>query len=142
MNAGQEADAKLPSLGPLAAWADRLAPGAITFATWAGGEAMDDGSFMSMPCPVYHEDVQAFIAEAYDRGWVLSDFDWTDWTRNRAARLYANDPATVESAPAADLFRLLTVALRSERFRDGAFLEVLETGLIDAITRRAATLNR
>ena len=139
MSYANESQSDLPPLEPLGAWAGRLAPGSMTFSTWQGSEA-GDGASMTMPFPTYNEQVDAFARQAHDSGWILPDFDWPRWAGQKQARLYADDPASIADAPAADLFRLLTTILRSERFRDGALQEMLENGVIDAITRRAASL--
>ncbi len=69
---------------------------------------------------------------------VMVDFDWAAW--QAPARELAENPRALERADLLTLRKLLTGHLRNDRFCEGHFGEVLESGHIAAILRRAAQL--
>lgn len=81
-------------------------------------------------------------AEAFlrDAAALVQPFDWQAWLRTPAGdRL--RDPAAVAEASEADLGRLLTAILRSDRFTEGSLAGAYESGLLTAILRRAKELS-
>lgn len=103
------------------------------------GRTQPDGS-MSLPYATRSDDVAAFVACAYDNGWVLPDFDWPTWSATDEARALREDRDVLARASADQLAQLLTVAIREDRFSEGSLLLDFERGLIQAIVRRAAQL--
>lgn len=78
------------------------------------------------------------MAACYDSG-VMVDFDWPAW--EAPARELRQNPRALEQADLLTLRKLLTGHLRNDRFCEGHFGAVLESGHITAILRRAAHLH-
>ena len=81
----------------------------------------------------------AWHQACYDLGWV-QDFNWPGWAATQEAQSLFNDPAAVAGASVEQLERVITAAVRGERFCEGALLGSFETGLLTRIVRRAAAL--
>jgi hypothetical protein len=77
------------------------------------------------------------MVACYDSG-IMVDFDWAAW--DAPARELRENPAALEQANLLTLRKLLTGHLRNDRFCEGHFGAVLESGHITAILRRAAQL--
>lgn len=86
-------------------------------------------------CPEAVEFEQAL----YDHSWVIG-FDWGAWSQE--ARSYELDPEKVKRADLLTLRKLLTSHVRADRFCEGYFLRVLQSGLTTAILRRIAELRQ
>jgi hypothetical protein len=100
---------------------------------WAGGERRDDG-VMSIPYPIYTEDVLEFFHLAGQPFWSDTQYDPTE-----AAEQLADD-GFIQAATLDQAKTLLTYCVRGERFSDGHWGEVLKSGRISAILRRLAVL--
>ncbi len=88
-----------------------------------------------------HGDVaSAFVEDAYRFGWVSSDFDWPEWSRTDEARRLREDPDEVAAADAPRLVKLLTCAIRSDRFCEGALAGDYDSGPLARIAARARAL--
>ena len=87
----------------------------------------------------YNPEVLLFIGALNDASIVL-DFAWGAW-QPKALR-YSEDPARLERARLLTIRKLLTLHLRKDRFVEGHLAEMLESGHITAILRRAASLVR
>ena len=72
-------------------------------------------------------------------GW-LEPLDWQGWIQRPENRGLLDDPSGVARLDEADLQRLLTTIIRSDRFSDGSLAGAFERGYLQAITRRAAEL--
>jgi hypothetical protein len=123
---------------PVGTWADRFASHAFTFGQWVPSTTRDDG-VIELGWFEMSDEAQAFVAEMYDLGWVY-EFDWGRWLGSEAGRRLSSGPEAVTSATAADLAKLLTAIIRSERFSDGSIAGAFESGLLLAICRRAQAL--
>jgi hypothetical protein len=99
---------------------------------WAGGEATPDGAII-IPYPVYCDDVREFFSLAGQRCWSDSKYD------PREAHMML-DPEFISTCSLNDIKTLLTFCVRGERFSDGLWESVLESGEIVAILRRLAAL--
>ena len=77
------------------------------------------------------------MVACYQAG-IMVDFDWTKW--EAPARELMQKPRALEQADLLTLRKLLTGHLRNDRFCEGHFGEVLESGHIAAILRRVAYL--
>lgn len=89
----------------------------------------------------YDPQVWAFWDCLDERGW-LSPFDWMSWLETAEARELRERPGALEQASAVQLSRLLTMTQRQERFGDGAWVSLWDSGLLLGIVRRAAVLAR
>jgi hypothetical protein len=89
----------------------------------------------------YSAPVEAFVAAAYEHGWVLRSFDWPNWARSADAIRLRDDESALAAASEEQLMQLLTVCIRQDRFAEGALLAAFESGLIRRIVRRAVALS-
>lgn len=85
---------------------------------------------------------QKFRDAAYQHEWVMHHFDWSEWALSRGATQLFEDPAYLANAGEFDLFRLLTVCIRRDKFSEGSLLRDFESGLIIRIVRRASAILR
>ncbi len=113
------------------------APG-FSVGVWAGGERRADGA-ISTPWIDYSAEVDAFRRQASEDGWVRR-FDWPAWAETERGRALMADPIAVATATADELVRLITVAVRSDRFSEGSLAGFIERGFLAAVARRAADL--
>jgi hypothetical protein len=93
-----------------------------------------------MPYVVLGEVAEAFVASAYDRGWVLPGFHWVSWCESDAAQALCRDPSALARAEPMQLLYLTTALIRQDRFSEGALLGAFKSGLILSIVRRAAAI--
>jgi hypothetical protein len=126
----------LERIDELLAFLPRLeAPGRTFVQAWAGGERTPDGA-ITMPYPIYDADVVAFFLQA-GQPW------WSDYTYDpRTARELLSDDASIGRCSLEEIKTLLTYSVRGERFVDGHWLHLLETGRIWAVLRRLAELRQ
>ena len=121
----------------LGAWLEVLARDPSPRVTWPESQRTPDG-ILRWTGPVYPPVVDRFERALYATGWIVP-FDWPRWAAGPGRR-FLDDPARVAHAGPADLARILTTVIRSERFGDGVIGEAFASGLIDAVLRRAQTL--
>lgn len=86
--------------------------------------------------------INALNEAAYRLGWVLTDFDWSEWAHGPECQALVKDPASVASADPLTLARLLTSHLRQDRFCEGHLQAAFQDGHLTAIVRRAEALVR
>lgn len=96
-----------------------------------------DGSTEPIPYYEWSPEVEEFHKALYEVGVILV-FDWSAWQKE-AERLF-NDPEALAQADEVTLRKLLTLHSRKERFVEGHFTEMLKSGHITAILRRAREL--
>jgi hypothetical protein len=103
------------------------------FAEWAGGEKSADGT-VTMPYPVYPEDVVQFY-------WIAGQPCWSDYgyEPREAARMLA-DEAFIRRATLDEVKTMLTYCVRGERFSDGHWGAMLESGKVVALLKRLRVL--
>jgi hypothetical protein len=104
-----------------------------TFARWGEVEKNADGS-ISLPFPVYDEDVEEFFRRVGRHGWI--DYGYKP---SEAGRML-DDAALVERASVEQIKTMLTFCLRAERFGDGNWEAFLKGGQIVALLRRLKAL--
>lgn len=73
-------------------------------------------------------------AALYRQGWILTDFNWSDWHRE-AEELYRS-PEKLSVADLSTIRKLLTYHCRSDHFCEGHLDQMLRKGHISAILRR------
>ena len=100
---------------------------------WGGGEKTESGA-ITMPYPVYPEDVEQFYRLAGQPCW--SDYDYVP---QEAARVLQDD-AFIQHATLAEVKTMLTYCVRGERFSDGHWSAMLESGRIVALLKRLHVL--
>jgi hypothetical protein len=82
----------------------------------------------------YNREILLFI-ETLNAASVVFDFAWGPW-QPQALR-YWEEPARLDRARLLTLRKLLTLHLRKDRFVEGHLAQMLESGHITAILRRA-----
>lgn len=111
----------------------------FAFGTWSESKDVEPRVF-TMPDFRLSKHANAFFHSAYDLGWVLRDFNWPQWAQTTEAAGLRDDPAKMAHATPDQLFQLITIVIRQDRFCDGALESAFESGLLTAICRRAAHL--
>lgn len=106
---------------------------------WTEMQKQEDGVY-TMPYATLSPAASEFVQAAYDGGWVLQDFNWSDWKDTEEARDLYRDPDLLAQATPHQLAQLLTVFIRQDRFVEGGLLGDFKSGHILAIVRRAAEL--
>jgi hypothetical protein len=100
-----------------------------TFARWGEVEKNADGS-ISLPFPVYDDDVEEFFGLMGQHGWL--DYGYRP---EEAARMLA-DSAFIKQASLEQVRTMLTYCVRGERFCDGHRESLLKGGQIVSLLRR------
>jgi hypothetical protein len=108
-------------------------PGRAFIERWGGGKKTEGGA-ITMPYPVYPEDVLAFYRLAGQPCW--SDYDYVP---QEAGRMLQDD-AVIRRATLAEIVTMLTYCVRGERFGDGHWAAMLESGRIVALLQRLRAL--
>ena len=108
-------------------------PGRAFVSSWGGGEDTGDGA-VTMAYPIYDEDVLAFFMLAGRPCW--SDYGCVPET----ARRMLQDDNLVARASLDQIVTMLTYCVRGERFGDGHWAAMLESGRIVALLRRLAVI--
>ena len=108
-------------------------PGRKFVEGWAGDEETPDGA-ITIPFPKYCDDVLAFFALAGQPCW--SDYGYEP----RQTHKMLNDDQFISSCSLHDIRTMLTYCVRGERFCDGHWEKVLESGRVVAILRRLEVL--
>ena len=100
---------------------------------WGGGEPTGDGAF-TVPYPIYCDDVLQFYT-------LAGQGPWCDYAyKPREAYAMLSDDAFIASASIDQIRTMLTYCVRGERFGDGHWAHMLESGRIVALLRRLAAL--
>lgn len=100
---------------------------------WGGGEMTADGA-VTVPYPIYCDDVLEFYSLAGQPHWA--DYDY----RPLEAYAMLSDDQFISTASLDNIKTMLTYCVRGERFGDGHWAYMLETGRIVALLRRLAVL--
>jgi hypothetical protein len=100
---------------------------------WGGGETTAEGT-ITVPYPIYCDDVLQFYTLAGQTHW--SDFDYSP----REAYDMLRDDECISTASLDELRTMFTYCVRGERFADGHWAHMLESGRIVALLRRLAAL--
>jgi len=109
-------------------------PGRQFVKRWGGGEKADDGS-ISMPYPIYEDDVHAFFRLASQPCWMDHNYQ-----PERAGRMLG-DAQAVSQADLASIRAMLAYCVRGERFSDGHWDAVLRSGQVVALLKRLQQLH-
>ena len=107
----------------------------FSFGAWEPARTDAQGRTI-MPWYRFSPAADAFLRDA---GALVEPFDWPAWLQTSDG-MRLRDPDAVRDADAADLARLLTAILRSDRFTEGSLAGAHESGLLTAILRRAKAL--
>lgn len=108
-------------------------PGRPFVESWGGGERPSDGA-TTLPFPVYAADVREFFQLASQAWWSDHAYEPVE------AAAMLEDESTIRSATIAQIRTMLTYCVRGERFCDGHWEAVLESGHVVALLRRLELL--
>lgn len=100
-----------------------------TFAKWGDVEKNADGS-ISLPFPVYDDDVEDFFRLVGQHGWIDSNYK-----PEEAGRMLADEDFIKRASPE-QVRSMLTYCVRGERFCDGLRESLLIGGQIVLLLRR------
>ena len=118
----------------LLAFLPRLyAPGFKPVVQWKGGEKLPDGS-THVPWPEYNSAVMEFFEKAAQPAWA--DYDYL--AKVEGSMTKAQD--TIKTASLSELRAVLTYCVRGERFGDGHWAAMVESGMIRSILERLQEL--
>lgn len=128
---------RLPDVGEiqeLAAFLPKLyAEGFEPIKRWGGGKQVEDGVF-TMPWPEYDEVVAEFIRAASKDCWC--DYGYH---RQETGRML-EDKSFVKTSTLVQIKTMLTYCVRGERFCDGHWAAMIESGHIRRLLERLAEL--
>jgi Family of unknown function (DUF6508) len=96
---------------------------------WGGGESLPDGS-ITMPFPLYAKEVEAFIKLASQDYWC----DYSYIPDQAGAML--RDDALIEAASIEQIKMMLTYVVRGERFCEGHWNAMIQSGRVAALLKR------
>ncbi len=99
-------------------------------------EVQKDSDFLMAPY-IYSKEVMTFMDTLYNENIVFS-FDWGEW-QEEAIR-YFNNPDLIKSTDILTLRKLFTLHVRKERFCDGHFTSVIDSGHLVNILKRLKEL--
>ncbi len=105
-----------------------------------GGEKKESGVF-TLPYADYSDAANALVQHANDNGWILRNFNWSEWAQTQEARDLFNNAEALALATPDQLAQLLTLFIRQDRFAEGTLLDAFNSGLILRIVQRAAALS-
>jgi len=108
-------------------------PGREFILRWEGGNELESGA-IQIPFPVYPDDVREFFRLASQPWWC--DYEYVP----AEAGSMIQDAERIERATLEEIKTMLTFCVRGERFSDGLWGHMLETGRITAILERLAKL--
>jgi|SRR5580704_2646204 hypothetical protein len=134
--------ARLTKLGEFAAVFE--ADG-FKFAEMHGGNEIEPGVYV-MPWSELSDAALQFVDTCYTDGWVIAEFNWSNWVRTAEAAGLLNDASNpspgikLADADPEQLAKLLTAIVRNERGCEGYLASTFESGLMMGIVRRAKEL--
>lgn len=108
------------------------APGFRPVVNWQGG--LDSPGGATLPYPEYDPAVERFFGAVSEGGWLDTGYD-----PERAWALI-KEPGRMAAADLAEVRQMLTFCVRGERFSDGHWAEMIETGVIRALLERLQQL--
>ena len=111
----------------------------FTPGVWHDSAQRPDGVIV-MPWFEYSPEADEFRAAVGRSGLLQIDFAWPDWAGTPEAIALRTDRDVLAAATPDQLGKLLTMLIREDRFSEGALAESFESGLIEAIARRASSL--
>jgi len=109
-------------------------PGRQLIVEWRGGTETASGA-ITVPYPVYADDVLEFYRLAGQPCW--SDYDYEPRT---AWQMLHQGDEFIQRAAIEDVKTMLTYCVRGERFCDGHWAAMIESGRVVALLRRLEVL--
>lgn len=109
--------------------------GAPPPARWPESKEDDDGVLVLF-APEYNETVKAFMDTIVNSGCWMGSYDPEEATS------MLGDEAAVRNASLAEVRQMLTAVVRGERFSDGWWASVIESGGVRRLLERLAEIER
>ena len=88
----------------------------------------------------YHDVVIDFIRTCLKDKWVISGFDWHEWSQ-KDGTAYLNDTSLLMDAEALDLAKVMTVIFGREHANHGYLVDAYSDGLLLTVLKRAQELS-
>ena len=88
----------------------------------------------------YHDVVMDFIRTCIKDKWVISGFDWHEWSQNDGAAFFGDHALLMDAQPI-DLAKVLTVIFGREHSQHGDLVEAYANGLLLTVLKRAQVLS-
>ena len=122
----------------LLAFLPRLyAPGFNPVVQWRGGEQPDGSNHV--PWPEYDSTVSEFFEKAAEPPWT--DYNYVPAVEGEKLEGPMTDAqATIKTASLSEIRAMLTYCVRGERFGDGHWIVMIESGVIRSILERLQEL--
>lgn len=124
-------------LRDLASFASVIREPGFTFGQWHAAERRPDGTLL-MPWFEFSDAALSLIFAA--AGLITPGFDWPSWAQSEEAQLLKNVPAAMAGAGPAEISKMLTWLVRSDRFTEGSLAGAYESGLLGRLLDRVAVL--
>ncbi len=125
----------------LAAFEDTFSSPDFVFSKFEESSKADDG-VITLGEELLTVDAERFVHFAYDSGWVLAGFNWSDWMTSDEGLFYRSSPQNLKEASGEQIAKLLTTFVRGDRFSEGTLSEAADAGFLTAMMRRADKLAR
>lgn len=97
----------------------------------AGGGTLTASGTIATPYPIYSPSVTEILE--FLNQYVTVPFDWVEWIETHS---HMRKPESIPSAEPADMIRVVTALIRSERFSEGTIASAITSGLLRAILER------
>jgi hypothetical protein len=118
----------------IARYVPALQNGTFQAGEWSEPKDLPDGS-MVMPYFEFGPDLLGFIGSC--RHLMLRDFKWTAWINtDEGVRVRDN----IENATVHELRQMVHASIRQDRFVEGLLAELVRSGYLLKLARRAQTL--
>jgi len=104
------------------------------FGKWIPAHNSEDGSTQIGWYCLTSKSIE--FMEALEANGFICDFDWMDQDWQDEVQRYMGDPGLIARVELVTLVKLLHTHARAERFNEGHFGGVLESGHVTAILRR------
>lgn len=88
----------------------------------------------------YHDVVMDFIRTCIKDKWVISGFDWHEWSQNDGAAFF-DDMGLLMDAQPIELAKVVTVIFGREHARHGYLVEAYGNGLLLTVLKRAQEIS-
>lgn len=100
----------------------------------SGGSPLSASGTVGIPYAVYSSRVETILE--FFRTHLMVPFPWSEWLRENPD---ISESATISNADPANVVRLITAVIRSERFNEGTIATAISSGALRAIIERLRT---
>ncbi|MBV1700612.1 MAG: hypothetical protein KGQ46_02185 [Hyphomicrobiales bacterium] len=125
----------------LAAFNDTFSSSDFVFSKFGDSSKSDDG-VITLGEEIFTVDANRFVNFAYDCGWVLDGFKYSEWMTSPEGKFFWSSPENLKQASGEQIAKLLTTFVRGDRFCEGTLSTAADEGFLTAMMRRADELAR